>query len=158
MSVPLKIRFSDIWQNPGEEDDFNKTEVCFSWKWDREEGRLQLASSSGKTAPEPWLTVLPLCHFEGVVLFLLSTRTLAACLCPRKAMLRCTCLLSKEDESSLFGCLHSVCTCIRVCRRTFTTGARGWPQCFAGSTLICWPHRQSRKVLILCVLSRVLLS
>lgn len=70
---------------------------------------MQLASSSGKTAPEPWLTVLPLCHFEGVVLFLLTTRTLAACLCPRKAMLRCTRLLSKEDESRIFLVVYTVC-------------------------------------------------
>lgn len=64
----------------------------------------------GRQLQSPGSLCFPLCHFEGVVLFLLTARTSAACLCSRKALLRCTCLLSfKEDESRVF-LVYSVCT------------------------------------------------
>lgn len=92
--------------------------------------RLEFISPEDETKSEQlWedsSRALAHCAFRFVILrvwfFLLTTRTLAACLCSRKAMLRCTSLLSfKEDESRVFLVVYSVCTC----RRTFTTGARG---------------------------------
>lgn len=85
----------------------------------------------GRQLQSPGSLCFPLCHFEGVVLFLLTTRTLAACLCSRKTMLRCTCLLSfKEDKSRVFLVVYSMCTCTCICRRTFTTGCQGLTSVF----------------------------